>query len=566
MKRKGLVLLLLAAVLLAGGGALYVSRRNQPKPLVLSGTIEARDVEVGSLLGGRVAKVLVEEGSQVKARQPVVQLETDLIDLQIQQQQSRVAQAKAALAKTLRGPRTEEIARARAAAQTAERERTRQSNLKEKGIVGQEAYDTAAMQATTTAQTLQELEKGSRPEDIAAAQAALEAEQRQLGYLERQREESVVEAPADGVIESMDLRPGDLVGPNQPVAKLLEPSQIWVRVYVPEPQLGRVRVGQKAAVRIDTFPKRDFPGKVVEIRTQSEYTPRNVQTLGQRMDQVFGVKVAIDPAPELRPGWRRPSSWKSRPPMADRGTRIRDRRRGRVARLRARPRARQGLAARAARRDLRPARTERIGQVDAHPDSLRAARPDRGPRVRGRPRRREAGRGGAAADRLRPAALFFVRGPHGPRKPGFLRVGLRSAPREAAGAARVGDRPDLDRSVPRAARGPALRRLEAAPRARGGSHARTARALPRRADRGDRPRRPARALEPAVHARGRGRHALRDDPLHGRGRAVRPRRLPLPLQDAGGGNAGRARRGSPRSRPRACAASRPRAPAASRRS
>jgi multidrug resistance efflux pump len=75
-----------------------------------------------------------------------------------------------------------------------------------------------------------------------------------------------------------------------------------VRVYVPEPQLGRVRVGQKAWLKVDTFPKREFPGKVVEIRTQSEYTPRNVQTLGQRMDQVFGVKVAIEPAPELRPG------------------------------------------------------------------------------------------------------------------------------------------------------------------------------------------------------------------------------------------------------------------------
>jgi HlyD family secretion protein len=302
MKRKGLIAVLLVAVLLAGGGALYVSKRNQPKPLVLSGSVEARDVEVGSLVGGRVAKVLVEEGATVKANQPIVELEPDLIDLQIQQQQSRVAQAKAALAKTLRGPRAEEIARARASAQNAERERTRQWNLKEKGIVGQEAYDAAATQATTTAQMLQELERGSRPEDIEAAKAALSAEERQLAYLERQRKESLVLAPADGVIESLDLRPGDIVAPNQPVAKLLEPSQLWVRVYVPEPQLGRVRVGQRGALTVDTFPDREFPGKVVEIRTQSEYTPRNVQTLGQRMDQVFGVKVAIDPAPELRPG------------------------------------------------------------------------------------------------------------------------------------------------------------------------------------------------------------------------------------------------------------------------
>ena len=300
MNRKWLLVLPVLALL--AGGAIWMSRRGREKPLLLSGSIEARDVEVGSLLGGRVAKVLVDEGSQVAADQPIVQFEADLIDLQIQQQESRIAQSLANLAKTVRGPRAEEIARARATSENAERERRRLESLHAKGIVGQEAYDTAAMQAKTAAEMLRELERGSRPEDIAAARAAVAAEERQLGYLKRQRQESIVRAPAAGVIESIDLRPGDLVAPNQPVAKILEPSQLWVRVYVPEPQLGRVRVGQKAALTVDTFPKREFPGHVVEIRTQSEYTPRNVQTLDQRMDQVFGVQVAIDRAPELRPG------------------------------------------------------------------------------------------------------------------------------------------------------------------------------------------------------------------------------------------------------------------------
>jgi HlyD family secretion protein len=71
---------------------------------------------------------------------------------------------------------------------------------------------------------------------------------------------------------------------------------------VPEPLLGRVRLGQKAAITVDTYPRREFSGKVVEIRQQGEYTPRNIQTLKQRMDLVFGVKVAIDPTPELKPG------------------------------------------------------------------------------------------------------------------------------------------------------------------------------------------------------------------------------------------------------------------------
>jgi HlyD family secretion protein len=301
MKRKTL-LILLAVLLAAGGAAGWFLSQRRDKPLVLSGSIEARDVQVGSLLGGRIAKVLVEEGASVSAGQPIVQFETDLPDLQIQQERARVEQARSNLVKALRGPRVEEIASARAQAENAERERLRQKALLEEGIVAKQAYDTAATAARTAREAFLELQRGNRPEDIAVARASLEAEEKQLGYIERQRAESLVKAPAAGVIESIDLRPGDLVAANQPVARILEPSQLWVRVYVPEPQLGRVRVGQRAALTVDTFPKREFPGKVIEIRTQSEYTPRNVQTLDQRMDQVFGVKVAIDPVPELKPG------------------------------------------------------------------------------------------------------------------------------------------------------------------------------------------------------------------------------------------------------------------------
>lgn len=293
---------ILVAALMAAGLAATSACSREKKALVLSGSIEARDVEVGSLMGGRIHRVLVEEGSQVKANQPLVEFETDLIDLQIAQQESKVAQSRAAMAKAVQGPRAEEIARARATAQNAERERLRQKSLLDTGIAGSQAYDAAATEAETAAQTFRELEVGTRPEDIDAAKAALAADERLLGYLQRQRQESTVVAPAAGVIESMDLRPGDLVAANQPVAKMLEPSQLWVRVYVPEPELGRVHIGQNAFLRVDTYPKKEYPGHVVEIRTQAEYTPRNIQTLDERMDQVFGVKVAIDPTLELKPG------------------------------------------------------------------------------------------------------------------------------------------------------------------------------------------------------------------------------------------------------------------------
>ena len=301
MKRVPLVVL----VLLVAGGAVawwIYGLRKKEEPLVLSGSIEARDVEVGSLVGGRVATVPVEEGARVRKGDPIVTFETDLGALQIKEQRARVEEMRAQLARVTAGPRREETARARAEAENAERERRRLKALSDEGVIGRQQYEDAATRARVAEESYRELQRGSRAEDIAAARAALDREEQRLAFLLRQSQEAVVHAPADGIVESLDLRPGDLVAPNQPVARILEPGELWVRVWIPEPSLGHVRVGQRAAITVDSFPGRQFPGSVVEIREQGEYTPRNVQTRKQRMDQVFGAKVAIDPTPELKPG------------------------------------------------------------------------------------------------------------------------------------------------------------------------------------------------------------------------------------------------------------------------
>jgi HlyD family secretion protein len=291
-----------ALLLLSATAGWLVWKGRRPKGLEFSGTIEARDAQVGSLVGGRVQKVHVDEGAVVKKGQPIVTLEPDLLDRQIREQEARVENARANLTKALNGPRREETERAKADWENAERERRRQEALLKTGLVSQQQYDNAATDAQTKKQTYEELVRGNRPEDIAGARAAVHEQEGRLDYLRRQREELVVLAPADGIIQTMDLRPGDLVAANQGIVTILEPSEIWVRIYVPEPRLGLVRIDEPAAISVDTFPHRTFSGKVVEIRQQSEYTPRNVQTLEQRGDQVFGVKVAIDSAPELRPG------------------------------------------------------------------------------------------------------------------------------------------------------------------------------------------------------------------------------------------------------------------------
>ena len=301
MKRRRLGILFA----LVGAGAIAYwafGLRNREEPLVLSGSIEARDAEVGSLVGGRVAAVHAEEGATVRKGDPLVTFETDLGALQIREQRARVAEMRAGLARVTAGPRREETARARAGAENAERERRRLKALFDQGVIGRQQYEDAATRARVAQEAYRELQRGSRAEDLDAARAALDREEQRLAFLLRQSEEAVVRAPADGVVESLDLRPGDLVAANRPVARVLEPGQLWARVWVPEPSLGLVRVGQRVAITVDSFPGREFPGRIVEIRQQGEYTPRNIQTRKQRMDQVFGAKVAIDPAPELKPG------------------------------------------------------------------------------------------------------------------------------------------------------------------------------------------------------------------------------------------------------------------------
>jgi len=269
------LLILLAIVVVAAAvavGAWYLRTRDGGA-LHLAGTLEANDIHLGSLVGGRVDSVLVAEGDSIP--------QLDLVR---------------------RGPRSEDVARAKIEYENAESDRKRYESLLRSNAIAPQQYDAAEALAASRRETYLALERGSRPEDIAAARAALTGAEGGLRYLERQRREAVVTSPTRGVVQTLDLRPGDLVAPNQPVAVILEAGPATVRLYVPEPHLGRVFLGQAVELHIDSDPKRAFPGRVVEISSRAEYTPRNVQTIEQRADQVFAVKVAAEPAPELKAG------------------------------------------------------------------------------------------------------------------------------------------------------------------------------------------------------------------------------------------------------------------------
>lgn len=151
----------------------------------------------------------------------------------------------------------------------------------------------AAGEMLRTKALLALIDRGIRDEDKAAADAEVEAQKARLQELDANVAEADIKAPSLARIEVVSIRPGDLVLPNQPVIRILRADDCWVKVFVPETKLGQVTKGQSATVTIDTYPGRKFKGKVTYIASISEFLPRNVQSLDERRNQMFGIKVTM---------------------------------------------------------------------------------------------------------------------------------------------------------------------------------------------------------------------------------------------------------------------------------
>jgi HlyD family secretion protein len=144
---------------------------------------------------------------------------------------------------------------------------------------------------------------GPRRETVRAAKARVEQAKGTLAAVSATRKETAIYAPASGVVTLRNVEPGELVTPGLAIVRMAKLKKVWLRVYVPEPQVGLVKLGQHAKVVTDTYPGKSYEGTVIEIAEKPEFTPKNVQTKQERVKLVFGVKIDIDNAhQELKPG------------------------------------------------------------------------------------------------------------------------------------------------------------------------------------------------------------------------------------------------------------------------
>ena len=283
--------------------ALLLLPACRPAPPSVSGTIETDEAHLASRYGGRVLKIFPREGDALTTSQPIVELEANEL-------QASRARAAAQLAEAKAGPRPEEIAATKAdwEAQVAQADFLRAEAKRAEELFAQKTIssaerDAAASRANALDKTVAAakarydlLLAGTRSEQLDQARAQLDA-------LDAQLDEMKIAAPANSVLEVLGVKPGDVLAPNQEVATLLLTNHTWVRVYVPETWLGKIQLGDTLLVRVDSWPGKDFCGTVEQIAGRAEFTPRNVQTVEERVKQVFGIKVRLDGSTgELRAG------------------------------------------------------------------------------------------------------------------------------------------------------------------------------------------------------------------------------------------------------------------------
>jgi HlyD family secretion protein len=318
MNKKIFFILFAAAVsALAIGAVIRQNHTVNGGALRLTGTIETTTVAVAFKVPGRLKERLVDEGQQVKIGQIVARLEDDELKDERMARSADQQAAQAALADLKAGSRQEEIAasvatlaRLKAEADRAAQDAIRAEALFKKEVIPRKELDAARAAKEATAAAVREGEErlklvkvGPRPDAIKQAQARLEAAAAARSLADTRLSQAVLAAPISGTVMAKHAEPGELLAAGSPVITVAKMDEVWVRAYLPETQLGKIKLGQQVSVSSDTWKGRTYQGTVSFIASEAEFTPRNVQTEAERVKLVYRIKITIaNPKQELKPG------------------------------------------------------------------------------------------------------------------------------------------------------------------------------------------------------------------------------------------------------------------------
>ena len=278
MKRFGIIILVIILALVLYFLLSSKGEKNKGE-ISASGTIEITEVEVSSKLSGRIEKLLVDEGDSVLKDQVLIELESKELQAQLKQVEAAYQVSLAQLAQSksnLENLKTN-------------LERTRQ--LFKAGSATQQQLDD------------QETKYQMAKDQLTSATHLTEQNKAMIDLIKVNLDNMVIKSPINGLVLSKNTEIGEVVLPGSSFLTLGDLLHPWVKIYIKETDLGKVKLGQKAQVKIDTYPDKIFEGKVTYISSQAEFTPKNIQTKEERVKLVFGIKVSLDnPLQILKPG------------------------------------------------------------------------------------------------------------------------------------------------------------------------------------------------------------------------------------------------------------------------
>jgi HlyD family secretion protein len=315
-------LIAIVIVLAAGTAGYYLYRRSAPPKtpsnvLKLHGNIEAHESLVGFKVAGRIVKLPVQEGQSVKPGQLLARLDDADYRQQVAIDESRLRVAQDELALQLAGTRHQEIKAAQQAVVEAQADLhqkqldyQRAETLFREDAVSAQSRDVAttnlkraqaALQRTQ--QAYDQAKEGARPEQITISRANVRQAQQTLKLARIKLGYTSLFAPDAGVVLVRQAELGEVVSPGAPVVTLADLDHVWMRAYVAETDLGRVRWGQEASVTTDTFPGKIYRGRISFIASDAEFTPKTIQTEKEKVTLVYRIKIDLDnPNHELKPG------------------------------------------------------------------------------------------------------------------------------------------------------------------------------------------------------------------------------------------------------------------------
>jgi HlyD family secretion protein len=307
----------LPALIISLAALIYSCNTNNSNLIESTGTVEATEVDIRTEAAGRILELFFDEGDWVKRGDILAHIDQDKRKIELAQAKARLAEAEAHLTLLIKGLRDKEVERAREAFLESQvllkenkRDYTRIQKLYDQGVVdlgtrdkAEASYEAAQKRYEIARKNYEIAVEGSRKEEIQAGEAVKEAAEAQVQLIERQLEDATITIPIDGVISERYVELGEVVSVGSLIATVIDLKNVWVMAYVSERNLGKIKLGQEGKIKVDSFPDKEFPGKVTFISPEAEFTPKNIQTKEERVKLVFGIKIEIDnPDQELKPG------------------------------------------------------------------------------------------------------------------------------------------------------------------------------------------------------------------------------------------------------------------------